>query len=368
MNLKTLINLMILFIPFLGVQASLLNIRMAQHGAHKLRIVFDCSAQIKVNKSIINNQLRILKAPLSPNFAVKGRTTSVKSAHHKGQDVVISFHEMPCTETEFWIAPGGAYPFHRYVLDLTFKGGRPTLNLKPKPPKQSTKKRILIDAGHGGRDPGALGVGRVYEKRITFRTAKILYNKLKASGRYHPILVRRGDQSIPISKRLRFAKTQKADLFLSLHADSCRDPSVRGLSLYTLSSVASDRQAARLAQKENKADLKLGIKISNEIPEVANILIDLTKREKRNLSLQLAHHLVDSLRYHVFLLRKPHRFANFYILKLPAVPSVLIELGYLSNKMESKLLQSDKHLNHISNGILKAIDTYFSKAVHETRP
>lgn len=183
-----------------------------------------------------------------------------------------------------------------------------------------------------------------------------------------PILIRSKDQEMLLSSRLKATKKAAGDLFISLHADSCSDSSVRGLSLYTLSAVASDRQAARLALKENKADLIMGVKLESEIPEVVNILIDLTKREKKNLSSKFARHLLSKLRYRIFLLRKPHRFANFYILKVPGLPSVLIELGYLSHKKEARLLQSTRHLDNICSGIIEAIDTYFKMEIHEARP
>lgn len=352
--------------------AALLGIRIADRAPLKMRVVFDCSDQISMDRNIETNKIKVKGPPLSPNFSIQFKTNMVQDTQHTPEKIVLIFKKNISIENEFWISPGGVHPFHRYVMDVSV----PTTNAEESNPapltpslKKIIKKRILIDAGHGGRDPGTIKPGgHIYEKHITLKTAKILYKKLKATGRYHPILIRAKDRSLTLAQRLKFAKTQKADLFLSLHVDSCKDQTVRGLSLYTLSAVASDRQAAQLAQKENKADLNLGVKIQHEIPEVANILIDLTKREKHNLSVQLAHHLVNTLRYHVFLLQKPHRFANFYILKLPSVPSVLIELGYLSHKMEAKLLETQKHLDHISTGIVKAIDDYFQKAVHETRP
>lgn len=368
---KTLILLTIILTCISKINASLLDIRIADRAPHKIRVVFDCSDQININKKIERNQIKIQGTLLSPNFSIQVKTNLLQTTQRTAEEVVVIFKKNISVDTEFWIPPGGAYPFHRYVMDISAStASEESTIIPPEPPlKKIIKKRILIDAGHGGKDPGTIkSGGRIYEKHITLKTGKILYKKLKETGRYHPILVRSKDQSLTIAQRLRFAKAQKADLFLSLHVDSCKDPSVRGLSLYTLSAVASDRQAARLAQKENKADINLGVKIHNEIPEVANILIDLTKREKQNLSVQFAHHLVNTLRYHVFLLQKPHRFGNFYILKLPGVPSVLLELGYLSNKTEAELLEKEEHLDHISNGIVKAIDGYFQKAVHEAHP
>ncbi len=367
MNPKILLFLTIIFLCLDTLSDALLGMRMADQDEKTVRIVLECPKKIKIQKSVNGNSLHIWAPKKSPNFSMRNKTKTITSYTHDDSNTVrLHFATTPSIKKDFWILPGKKYPFFRYVIDIFLNHPLVKKVQIPKSPP-IRKKRILIDAGHGGRDPGTIGVGKVYEKNVTLKAACLLAKKLKETGRYVPILIRPKDQSMLLSSRLKATKKAAGDLFISLHADSCSDSSVRGLSLYTLSAVASDRQAARLALKENKADLIMGVKLESEIPEVANILIDLTKREKKNLSSKFAQHLLSKLRYRIFLLRKPHRFANFYILKVPGLPSVLIELGYLSHKKEARLLQSTRHLDNICSGIIEAIDTYFKMEIHEPR-
>jgi N-acetylmuramoyl-L-alanine amidase len=222
-------------------------------------------------------------------------------------------------------------------------------------------KIIVIDAGHGGQDPGALGYRETHEKNVTLAVAKKLAKCLNESGTYKAILIREDDQFMSLGSRRKKARALRGDIFISLHADSHPRSDTRGLGVYTLSSVASDKEAERLAQKENKADLIMGVDLKDELPEVSNILIDLTKRETMNLSTRLAQHLVKNLGRYVFLLRNPHRFAAFGVLKSTDMPSILIELGYLSNKKDEELLLSESYQEKICHGILEGIEAYFHR-------
>jgi N-acetylmuramoyl-L-alanine amidase len=149
-----------------------------------------------------------------------------------------------------------------------------------------------------------------------------------------------------------------------LHADSNDSTDAQGLSIYTLSHVASDRDAERLAARENKADLIMGLELDIETPEVANILIDLVKRETMNMSAKFAGALIKALQHRVQLLRNTHRFAAFGVLRSPEVPSVLIELGFLSNREDEKLLNSKTYLQKIADGIMQGIAVYFEQSEH----
>lgn len=367
MHPKILLFLTIIFLCSDTWSDFLLGMRMADQDKETVRIVLECPKKTDIKKSIQGNSVRIEVQKKSPNFSIRNKTKAITSyTYNDPHTVRLHFAQKPSIKKDFWISPGKKYPYFRYVIDILLNHAPVKKAETPKPPPIK-KKRILIDAGHGGRDPGTVGVGKVYEKTVTLKAAHLLAKKLRETERYIPILIRPKDQSMLIANRLKSAKKSAGDLFISLHADSCSDSSVRGLSLYTLSAIASDRQAARLALKENKADLIMGVKLESEIPEVANILIDLTKREKKNLSSKFARHLLNKLRYRIFLLRKPHRFANFYILKVPGLPSVLIELGYLSHKKEARLLQTTRHLDNICSGIIEAIDTYFKTEIHEAR-
>ena len=214
-------------------------------------------------------------------------------------------------------------------------------------------------SGHGGQDPGAISPSGDYEKWITLATARALANELKTLRRYKVVLTRDGDRFIRLRDRIAIARSADADIFVSLHADTMPSDTVRGLSVYTLSERASDAEAAALADRENKVDMIGGIKFAGETPEVSNILMDLIRRDTMNDSAHFASLIVDELPQETMLLPRAHRFAGFAVLKAPDVPSVLIELGYLSNETEERLLQSRQHRQKLARGIARAIDRYF---------
>lgn len=219
---------------------------------------------------------------------------------------------------------------------------------------------VAIDAGHGGVDPGATS-GDIKEKDITLATARTLRAALEKTGRYKVRLVRESDVYLKLSQRVALARAAEADLFISIHADSINQPNVSGASIYTLSDRASDAQTERLAARENRADLISGIDLSTEDQDVANILIDLSMRETMNQSKFFANSVVDSLRgLNVSMLENPHRFAGFAVLKAPDVPSVLIEIGFVSNKTEARRLMSADYQGRIAQAVLQGIDGYFS--------
>ncbi|MEX0697476.1 MAG: N-acetylmuramoyl-L-alanine amidase [Dongiaceae bacterium] len=232
--------------------------------------------------------------------------------------------------------------------------------VKPQAPGAEARPVVAIDAGHGGVDPGALGSGGSVEKTITLAMAKELQRQLEATGRYRVILTRDTDVFVRLRDRIELARVGKADLFVSLHADAHDSGKLRGASVYTLSEQASDAEAEALAAKENKADLIAGIDLSNNDEIVTNILIDLAQRETKNMSARFADMVVKELKRETLLLRKTHRFAGFAVLKAPDVPSVLIELGYLSSREDESLLRSAKHRRKLGASIGRAIEAYFA--------
>jgi N-acetylmuramoyl-L-alanine amidase len=230
---------------------------------------------------------------------------------------------------------------------------------KPRPEAHDEPPMIVIDAGHGGVDPGARGITGIYEKQITLAVARKLRELLEATGRYEVRLTRDGDTFIRLRDRIAIARAAGADLFLSLHADAHDTTDLRGASVYTLSENASDEEAEALAAKENKADLIAGVDLSSESEVVTGILIDLAQRETKNHSVQFARLLIDAIGGEAHLLRNTHRFAGFAVLKAPDVPSVLIELGYLSNAEDEALLRSPEYQAKLGRAIVEAIDAYF---------
>jgi N-acetylmuramoyl-L-alanine amidase len=227
-------------------------------------------------------------------------------------------------------------------------------------PKAAGKKIIAIDPGHGGVDPGAIGVSGIYEKIITLAAATQLRARLEGTGKYKVILTRDHDVSLGLSERRDIARAAQADIFMSLHADSIANKAVRGLSVYTLSERASDKEAESLAEKENSADSIIGVDLSHESQEVRHILVDLAQRESMNIATKLAANLIDELERDVMLVRNSHRFARFAVLKSPDIPSVLIEMGYLSNREDETSLKKDAYRAKLMSAVVRGLDTHFA--------
>lgn len=231
----------------------------------------------------------------------------------------------------------------------------PTDRLRP-----AAKPMVVIDAGHGGPDPGATSVSGEYEKTITLAMARELRRQLLATGRYRVTLTRDDDVFIRLRDRVTLARAAGADLFISLHADAIGSRDVRGLSVYTLSDKASDREAANLAARENRADALGGIDLAVESDEVASILIDLARRDTMNHSRRFANLVIKEFGRVATTLPRPHRSAGFAVLTAPDVPSVLIEMGYLSSPKDARLLMQAEHRGRLARAILKGIDGYFA--------
>ena len=222
---------------------------------------------------------------------------------------------------------------------------------------------IVIDPGHGGPDSGAIGIGGIVEKTTVFNFALALKERLESSRRYRVMLTRDQDVFVPLAERMRLARAANAELFLSLHADTLsREHSVAGATVYTVSDRASDAEAARIAAHENMADQAGGLVVASQPPEVADILIDLTRRETRSYAHVFSKSLINAWKSGPFLSlnKNPQRAAGFVVLKAPDVPSVLLELGYLSSPSDAKALASDEWRHTASLSVLAAIDSFFT--------
>jgi N-acetylmuramoyl-L-alanine amidase len=261
------------------------------------------------------------------------------------------------------MARPGARPASRQTSPVRF----PSPTRKPVP-GGGKRHVIVIDPGHGGIDPGATGRGGIVEKTITLAAARAIKAGLERGGRYKAVLTRNRDMFIRLRDRVAFARDQGAELFISLHADTIRNKNVRGLSVYTLSERASDKEAAELAERENKADVIAGIDLSVQAPGVTDILIDLAQRESMNESARAAGHLVRELKRVSKLLRNTHRFAGFAVLKAPDVPSLLIEMGFLSNARDARSLASARYRKRLAVAVTKALDSFFRRVEQAGRP
>lgn len=230
----------------------------------------------------------------------------------------------------------------------------------PLPPERARRHVVAIDAGHGGVDPGAIGVTGLREKDLTLDIARRLRTILEATGRYQVVLTRERDEFLRLRERVERAREARADLLISLHADSISDSSFRGASVYTLSDVASDREAELLAGRENRADALAGVALDPVDDITASILIDLAQRHTHNESSSMAQNLVTYLGEATRMVSQPNRQAGFVVLKAPDVPSALIELGYLSNRRDEQVLRSNDHRADLARAIAGAIERHFA--------
>lgn len=220
------------------------------------------------------------------------------------------------------------------------------------------KPLVVIDAGHGGKDVGAISVLGGYEKDVTLAIARLTARRLERSGRVRVQLTRDNDRFIPLGGRVTIARRARADLFISIHADSAPNPEARGASVYTVSAVASDAIAARLAARENKADIIGGVNLGVEAPEVGDIMIDLSRRATSNVSVLFADILQDALSDRIRFRGEFHHFAGFMVLKAPDVPSVLLETGYVTNRDDAAVLFSGEGRQKLADGIARAIERH----------
>jgi N-acetylmuramoyl-L-alanine amidase len=229
---------------------------------------------------------------------------------------------------------------------------------KPPPPL------VMLDPGHGGKDPGAIGVSGTYEKQVSLATALELKRQLEAGGRYRVELTRARDVFIPLDDRVDRARAHGAALFVSMHADALSDHSVRGASVYTLAQTASDAQTAALARTENSADRFAGRQWQSTSPEVSRILASLVRQETRTGSVRIARSLVGSLDQDLPMLQNPERHAGFVVLKAADIPSVLVEMGFMSNARDEAALRKPEHRGLVARAMHRAVDAYFAGVGH----
>ena len=364
----------------------------------KTRVVFDVSATVDFRTFILPKPYRVVIdmsevtwVPRMRNPPRGGLITGMRFGLFKpGLSRVVLDSAGPVKITKaFMVKPAPGKPY-RVVLDISrdsetafmtaYKqsGERVGPRVKrlppPRPPqvKSSSKKAektvIMIDPGHGGVDPGAISRSGVWEKHIVLAFSKELRRQLLATGKFDVRMTRNRDVFVRLRERIARAKHVGADLFLSIHADSIRNRKVRGASVYTLSERASDKEADELAKKENKSDLIAGVELEYQSNEVVNILIDLAQRETMNESAVFARKLVTELAKVRKMLRNTHRFAGFAVLKAPDIPSVLIELGYLSNRTDERMLRDAKQRRRIATAMTRAIRLYFDRQQALNKP
>jgi len=235
----------------------------------------------------------------------------------------------------------------------------PAAAIETRASSPATLPRIVLDPGHGGVDSGAMANGLI-EKTIVLDFAKALAAKLIATGRYDVVMTRDDDTFISLGERVKMARDRDAALFVSIHADTLSEADVTGATVYTVSNKASDSEAARVAEKENLSDSAAGVEGKDEANGISDILFDLTRRETRTYSHVFAHTLANYWKVAARLNKNPERSAGFKVLTAPDVPSVLLELGYLSNEKDAAALNSPDWRDKATAQVANAIENYFS--------
>jgi N-acetylmuramoyl-L-alanine amidase len=269
-----------------------------------------------------------------------------------GQPARLVIDVVPATADQF-AATAKAYRLaHAVTEDTAVETPEATTDARP---------LVVLDPGHGGIDYGTHGIAGTQEKDVVLAFAKVLGGKLLATQHYRVVYTRNDDSFITLSQRVQIARNQHADLFVSIHANSFSESSIRGATIYTVSDRASDKMAAALADSENQSDALAGIDITGEdSDEVKDILVDLTRRETRNFGVVFAQNLVKNLGKSIKMFKVPHQEAGFRVLEAPDVPSALIELGYLTNADDEKLMVSRPWQEKTADSIVEAINGYFS--------
>lgn len=361
-------NLLIL-ISFFLVKFSLAdektieNIRISEDSEKStLRVVLDLNAKSPYTVFTLENKSRLvvdIEADKVKKF-IKPKSRLISNVRIRKTEngvvrIVFDLNKSFFIVKNFFLNKGD-YNLVRLVIDLEQnKKAKKRVKLK-----KNKKPVITIDPGHGGIDPGAVR-NNIKEKDITLRAAIELEKELKKYG-YKVYLTRRKDKFLPLKLRRTLAEKYNSNLFISLHVDSVKKKSTRGTSIYTLSNKASDRLTAMLADRENKADLIAGINLDEVDNEVASILLDLKRRDTKNSSALFAEKYVAYIRKDGHrLLRRPHRHAGFAVLKSANVPSVLIELGFLSSKRDVNFLTNKKNRLRLIGTLAKAINNYLEE-------
>jgi N-acetylmuramoyl-L-alanine amidase len=291
-----------------------------------------------------------------------------------GSRMVIDLARPARVDKSYMLDPANDQPA-RFVLDLAAidresfmrnialenRVREPATVARP-PVKSDQRPIIVLDPGHGGPDNGTKAASGEMEKDIVLEFTQVLRGKIEKSGKYQVVMTRSDDTFVPLADRVSLARAQQAALFISVHADALPkgEGDAQGASVYTLSDTASDAEAARLAEAENRTDVIAGVDLTAEANDVADILIDLAQRETKTFSVQFARGLIESMRTATRMHKNALKSAGFRVLKAPDIPSVLVELGYVSNKQDLKSLLAADWREHTADSIAQAVDRFFT--------
>ncbi|MBS0288223.1 MAG: N-acetylmuramoyl-L-alanine amidase [Proteobacteria bacterium] len=344
------------------------------------RLVFDLSDPVKYKLFTLDNPYRVVIDIEDARYSAILDESSLKDSgilklrhgpREKGVRLVLDMQEK-VKPASFMLAPNQAYG-HRLVVDLTLKGPSKIISAAQSVPatakitdhNQLTTREFIvaIDPGHGGEDTGAIGNNlKIREKDVVLAVSKKLESLINAQSGMKAFLVRKGDYYVGLRNRMGLAREQGADLFISLHADSFKDPRASGASVFVLSEKGASNEAARwLAERENRSDLIGGVKLEDKGDLLASVLLDLSQTASESASHELANHLISNLSKVTDLHHKTVQRAGFMVLKSPDIPSVLVELGFISNQNGEKKLKTKMHQDALAQALLSGVQNYVAK-------
>jgi len=364
---RTIIGLLLLSLAALAGAVEVQGVRMWP-APDNTRLVFDLTAPVTHNLFSLEGPDRIvidlkgtrLAKPIVGLDYSEGLLKGIRSAPRNGGDLrVVLDLKAQVRPKSFVLKPSHEYG-HRLVVDLHEASG----SQKEQPVKRVAASRrelfIAIDAGHGGEDPGAVGPRGTREKVVVLAIARRLARLVEQEQGMRPILIRTGDYFVPLHKRMDKARQQRADLFISIHADSFRDHRARGSSVYTLSRRGATSEHAKwLAEKENASDLVGGVSLGDKDNLLKSVLLDLSQTATNSASTELADAILDNLKRVSRVHKRKVEKAAFRVLKAPDVPSVLVETAFISNPQEEQALRSSAHQQKLAEAMMEGIRHYF---------
>jgi N-acetylmuramoyl-L-alanine amidase len=375
LDMRALISFVFICLAF-NVQAGAVRVENVRIWAapDSTRIVFDVSEGVKYQISKLDNPFRVVidldNAETTLKLEQPGTSDKflqrLRSASRNKKDLRVVLDLKKYSQTNsFQLQPNKHYG-HRLVVDLFDKQSEEqksqTVDLEREAPKNELRDVVIaIDAGHGGEDPGAKGPRGTYEKDVVLALAKQLADLINAEHGMKAVLTRKGDYFLRLRKRISEARKYKADLFVSIHADAFRDPSVHGSSVYVLSKRGSSSEHARwLAEQENASDLIGGVSLDDKEDVLVSVLLDLSQTASLEASIDVADRVLGGLK-RVGKVHKNHvEAAAFAVLKSPDIPSILVETAYISNPQEEKKLRSESHRRKLAKAIKNGLKTYFN--------
>jgi len=365
------ILLMLCSLPLVAQPINIKNLRVWAPPDH-VRLVFDTSDPVSHTLFSLKSPHRLVidiekakwKGVLPSIPENNPLIKSVRSAYRKDGNLrVVLDLKLPVKPKSFVLTPNRQYG-HRLVVDLYDEQQSAKLK-KPKTLKAVTRGRlrdvvVAIDAGHGGEDPGAKGKRGTYEKTVVLAIARRLADLVAREKGMRTVMIRKGDYYLGLRKRMELARDQRADLFVSIHADAFRDPRVRGSSVYILSQRGASSEAARwLAERENSADLVGGVTLEDKDDMLASVLLDLSQAGTLQASHEIAGEVLGRLKKVGKTHKRSVQQAGFMVLKSPDVPSILVETAFISNPSEERNLRNSKHQQKLAKAIMGGIREYF---------